>query len=201
VIDTVGIDGLTIRSVAKVAGAPPMSLYTHFSNKNQLLDLVYSGLSRRLYADDNMPTTWQADLFTLARHVHSVLIAHPRWIPVLSRPAVPLDVPIRERILKQMVDDGMSPETAMAALTSLLVTTIGLVLVDVTLREPDGQPAMTKRYDRLRAWAEASPNGDNPVTRAALSKFRRLNLDENFLLAIRSLIAGLDANRKVRNGS
>jgi AcrR family transcriptional regulator len=195
VVDRVGIDGVTIRSVAKLAGAPPMSLYSHFKNKSELLDLVNTEVSRRLYSDDIPETTWQSDLLALCHHVRNVLVEHPRWIPVLSRPSSPLSAPVRERILRQMVDDGMSPEAAMAALASAMMTTVGLVLVDVTLRESDGQTVMVKRYERLRAWAEASSNADITVTRTALSKLRKLNLEENFLLALRSLITGLDVNR------
>jgi AcrR family transcriptional regulator len=201
VIDTVGVDRLTIRSVAKLAGAPPMSLYTHFSNKQELLDLVYTELTRRLYGEPIASTRWQDALLELSRHARSVLIEHPRWISILSRPAAQTAVPRRERILKQMVDDGLSPEDAIAALASVMMTTVGLVLVDVTLREPDGQAAMSKRFDRLRAWADAAQeDDDSPVTRAAASRLRRLNLEENFLLAVRSMIAGLDANR-TRNGT
>jgi AcrR family transcriptional regulator len=201
VIDTVGLDRLTIRSVARLAGAPPMSLYTHFSNKEELLDLVYTELTRRLYGEPIATTSWQDALFELSRHARSVLIEHPRWISILSRPSAQTAVPRRELILKQMVDDGLSPEGAFAALASVMMTTVGLVLVDVTLREPDGQAAMSKRFDRLRAWAEAHGNDDSPVTRAAVSSLRRLNLEENFLLTLRSMIAGLDANRPGRNGA
>jgi AcrR family transcriptional regulator len=196
VIDTVGVERVTIRSVAKLAGAPPMSLYTHFTNKNELLELVYRELSRRLYPDDVPETTWQADLLVLCQRVRTLLIEHPRWIPLLARPVSPTAIRLRERLLRQMVDDGMSPDAAMATLTSAMMTTIGLVLVDVTLREPDGQAAMARRYERLRAWAEATPDAEQSVTRAALSKRTRLNLEENFTLAVRSLIAGLDARRK-----
>ena len=173
-----------------------MSLYTHFSNKNELFDLVYAELTRRLYADDHAPTTWQSDLFMLCQHVREVLVAHARWIPLLARPSTPLAVPIRERLLGQMVRDGMTAESAMAALTSALMTTIGLVLVDTSLREPDGDAAMSKRYERLRAWAESAPDFEEALTKTALSKQRHLDLEANFQLAIQSLITGLDANRR-----
>ncbi|HEX6276202.1 MAG TPA: TetR/AcrR family transcriptional regulator [Polyangiaceae bacterium] len=197
VIDTAGIDRVTIRSVAKLAGAPPMSLYTHFTNKGELLELVYTEVWRRLYPDDMPETTWQADLFALCRHLRNSLIEHPRWIPLLARPVVsPPLIPLRERLLRQMVNDGLSPAAAMGALTSALITTIGLVLVDVTLREPDGQTAFTRRFERLRVRAESTTDHEHSVTRAAVSKFRRLNLEETFLLALRSLIAGLDVQRR-----
>jgi hypothetical protein len=179
-----------------------MSLYTHFSNKQELLDLVYTEFARRLYGEPTVSPTWQDGLLELSRHARSVLIEHPRWISILARPMAQTAIPRREHVLKQMVDDGLSPEDALAGLVSVMMTTVGLVLVDVTLREPDGQAAMSRRFDRLRAWAESLQGGhdDSPVTRAAASKLRRLNLEENFLLAVRSMIAGLYANR-TRNGA
>ena len=194
VIDTAGVEHLTIRSVAKLAGAPPMSLYTHFSNKNELLDLVYGEVSRRIYPAEKPPSSWQADLLEVCCHMRNVLTEHPRWIQLLARPSAPLSVPLRERILKQMVDAGVAPGAAMAALATSILTTIGLVLADVTLRDADGQAALAKRFDRLRVWAEASRDDENRVTRMATSKLRRLNLEETFLLAMRSLIAGFEAN-------
>ena len=47
VVDEVGVDGLTIRAVAGLVGAPPMSLYTHFDNKEGLLDFMNAEISRR----------------------------------------------------------------------------------------------------------------------------------------------------------
>jgi AcrR family transcriptional regulator len=197
VIDKVGIDRLTIRAVAKLAAAPPMSLYTHFTNKNELLDFVYTEVWRRLYPDELPSVNWSAGLLALCGHVRNLLIEHPRWIPLLAQPASPPGVPGRERILKEMVQAGMAPGAAMAALTSAMLTTIGLALVEVTLRAPDGREGITKRYERLRVWAEESRGDDHPVTRKALSKHRHLNLEENFLLVVRSLIAGFEANQKL----
>ena len=198
VIDTVGVDRLTIRSVAKHAGAPPMSLYTHFSNKSELLELIYAEFTRRLYGDPSPAVKWQDDLLDLCLRIRGLLIEHPRWIALLSGPAMPAVVPRRERILEKMERDGMAPEAALAALTSALTTTLGLSVLDAILRAPDGEDALTKHWDRLRDWSETSQREDNRLTRAAVSKLRRLNHEENFLLVIRSLIAGLAANRAGR---
>jgi AcrR family transcriptional regulator len=48
IVDRAKVDGLTIRAVARQVGAPPMSLYSHFANKEQLLDLMYGELVRRM---------------------------------------------------------------------------------------------------------------------------------------------------------
>jgi AcrR family transcriptional regulator len=198
--DEAGIDALTIRAVARLVGAPPMSLYTHFANKQGLLDLMYSELARRLYADNQHPT-WQSELLALCRQVRAVLLEHPRWIPLLSRPAPPLDVPLRERLLRLMVDDGMLPEFALAALTSAILISIGLVLAEVTFREADGHSSLAKRFSRRRTWVEGaeSANGKHPLMLDALSKLRRPDLSDNFTLAVNTFIAGLEVNRSRAN--
>ena len=194
VVDRVGVDAVTIRAVAKAVGAPPMSLYRHFSNKEDLLDLMYAALARRLYADAKHPT-WQAELFFLCHQVRHVLTEHPRWAPLLSRPAPPMAVPLRERLLKLMVSDGMSTEGAFAALSAAILTSIGLVLVELTLRGPDGQSSVTNRFDRLKVWVETSSDAQYPLTQEAVSQLPRFALDDNFTFAVRTLIMGLETRR------
>src|SRR6187455_63643 len=116
VADRLGLEALTIRGVAEEVSAPPMSLYVHFANKNQLLDLMYAEVSRRMYEDDHLPT-WQGELFRLCQRVRGVLIEHPNWASLLSRPTPPLAVPMRERVLALMVADGMSEAQAFKVLS------------------------------------------------------------------------------------
>lgn len=53
VADQVGIDRLTIRAVAKLADVPTMSLYSHFSSKDELLDLMHAEVTQRLFSDEH----------------------------------------------------------------------------------------------------------------------------------------------------
>jgi AcrR family transcriptional regulator len=190
VVDRVGVGALTIRAVARRAGAPPMSLYTHFSNKEELLDLMYSEVSRRLYADTGHDT-WQEELLALAHQVRRGLLEHPRWTPLLSRPAPPLAVATRERLLRMLTDSGMSPEMALRTMSAAILSAVGLALVELTFREPDGESSFGKRFDRLRTWFENDvPQPETAVTRAALSSMARLDLSETFSFAMQSLVDG-----------
>jgi AcrR family transcriptional regulator len=197
IVDEVGLDALTIRAVAKLVGAPPMSLYTHFASKDELIDLMYSELARRLYADAQRPT-WQEELLTLCRLVRAILVALPRWIPLLSRPAPPTTVPPRERLFSLMTKDGMSADEALAAVSSAVLLSIGHVLVEVTFRGSDGESSVAKRFERIRAWVETGEDPlalQRPVTRSAFTTLRRLDLEDNFTLTVRTFIAGLEAKR------
>jgi AcrR family transcriptional regulator len=89
IADQDGLAGLTIRAVADRVGAPTMSLYTHFRNKNELLDLMLMEIAARIYICERHPT-WQAEMLALCRRVYHLLSEHPKWIPLLSRPVWPV---------------------------------------------------------------------------------------------------------------
>ncbi|HVY29490.1 MAG TPA: TetR family transcriptional regulator [Polyangiaceae bacterium] len=189
VVDRVGVDALTIRAVASAAGAPPMSLYTHFANKEELLDLMYAEMSRRMYADTGHDT-WQAELLGLAQQVRQTLLAHPRWATLLSRPAPPLSVAARERVLSMMTTQGMPAADALRCFSTAMVVAIGLSLVELTFREPDGASSFARRFERLRTWFEQDSTSLEPTSREAFSAARHFDLGETFDLAMRTLVAG-----------
>jgi AcrR family transcriptional regulator len=193
VVDRVGVRALTIRAVARRVGSPPMSLYTHFSNKEELIDLMYGEVARRLYADAGQDT-WQKELLALGHQVRSVLLQHPRWTPLLSRPAPPTAVGARERLLRMMTDAGKTPETALRALSSTVLVAVGLALVELTFRDPEGDSSFGKRFDRLKTWFENDvPALNSPVAKAAFSKMPRLDFSDTFDFTIRALIGGMGA--------
>jgi TetR/AcrR family tetracycline transcriptional repressor len=191
VVDEVGVDGLTIRAVASHAGAPPMSLYTHFANKEELLDLMYAELSRRLYPDSGQPT-WSSELTTLAFHIRRTLLAHPRWTPLLSRPAPPAVVPVRERVLSLMVAAGMPAEQALRGVSSTILVALGLTMVELNFLEPDGGSRLAHRFDQLEAaFAEEPITSVEPTTAAALAGRSRFDFERVFALSLETLIQGL----------
>jgi len=196
VVDDVGVEALTIRAVAKLAGAPPMSLYTYFANKNELLDLMYTEVARRLYADAAHPT-WQTELLATCEQVRAVLMVHPNWAPLLTRPVPPSGVQKRERLLRLMTDAGMSPADAVATLSHAVITSIGLALVDITFHRA-GQLDAARRFERLKDWMTASATADEPVTHTGFSKLPSLAPNETFAFTMKMIIAGIEADLSTR---
>jgi AcrR family transcriptional regulator len=194
VADRDGVERLTIRAVSDLVGAPPMSLYTHFGNKNELLDLMYVEISRRMYMYEAHPT-WQAELTALCQRVRRLLTEHPRWVPLLARPSPPLAVPLRESILKLMVADGLGATDALMSLSCAVLATIGLVLADLALAKPGGGSTIDERYERLKEWVDTPAGQANPETRSAMSKRAHLERDYLFQFFVGALIAGLDSRR------
>lgn len=199
VVDSVGFDALTIRAVAAAVSAPPMSLYTHFANKEELLDLMYLEVSHRLYPDLGQ-ATWQAELLALSRHVRATLLAHPRWTPILSRsapPATPSRVSGRERLLKLMVADGFAPESALGGLSACVLGAIGQVLLEVTFRADDGESTLGRRFQRLKGWFDEHEELETePTTRQAFANAPSFDMSATFEFMLQTLIAGLEQRRK-----
>jgi AcrR family transcriptional regulator len=194
--DSVGLQALTIRALAKHVGAPPMSLYSHFANKEELLDLMYGEVARRLYLDSGHPR-WQDELRAVSEQVRQVLLAHPRWVPLLSRPTQPTTVGVRERLLTLMSADGMTPGDALRALTSVTLLALGMALVELSFRDPEGESAFSSRFERIRAhFDETEVSSDTLVSREAFMKVQRFDLGETYRFALGSLIAGLEASTK-----
>lgn len=192
VVDRGGLDALTIRAVASALGSPPMSLYAHFTSKEELLDLMYVAVAAHIYAETGEPT-WQDELAALSEQVHRVLRQHPNWIPLLSRPAPPMTLTVRERLIRLMTEDGISPEDALQAIYSATLVSIGMVLVELTFRDAQGHSALQTRFDKLRGWFETTNDPGHTLARAAFTKTHRLDLGANHAFTVRALVEGLTA--------
>jgi len=193
--DEVGLRALTIRAVAKRADVAPMSIYTHVQNKEELFDFMYLEVTARLYADAGHPT-WQAEYISMCHQVRQTLLLHPRWAPLLSRPAPPLSIPLRERMLALMTADGLSLDDAFGAISHGALSSIGYALVELTFRDSEGSSSLVKRFEKLKQWAE-QPAADkpDPLTRAAVTKASRFDLSAVFARSIRIYVSGLEAGR------
>lgn len=173
-----------------MVGAPPMSLYTHFANKEELLDLMHAELSRRLFPDFGEPT-WQGELSMMAFHIRRTLLSHPHWTELLSRPAPPSSVPFRERVLTLMVGAGMPAEQALQDVSSTILVALGLTLAELKFLDPDGVSRLSRRFDQLKtAFADEPLAAEAPTTRAAVAGPGSFDFEKTFALSLETLIRG-----------
>ena len=90
-IERDGVDGLSMRKLARVLGRDPMILYRHAPNKAALLDGVAELVLAQLKVDPADPD-WAGQLREVARGYRALALAHPNVVPLLvTRPlATPL---------------------------------------------------------------------------------------------------------------
>jgi AcrR family transcriptional regulator len=79
VADKDGLDAVSIRRVAALLGVRPMSLYTHISSKDELLDLMANELVGLMLVEPPPEGGWRTQLTALARRAHATFVAHP-WV-------------------------------------------------------------------------------------------------------------------------
>lgn len=81
IMDTEGLDAVTMRRVGRELGVEAMSLYNHVANKDDILD----GMVDLILTDIEVPgtgTDWKGAMRQRSLSAHRVLLVHP-WAAVL----------------------------------------------------------------------------------------------------------------------
>jgi AcrR family transcriptional regulator len=190
--DREGLDSVTIRGVADEVGVAPMSLYTHFDKKEELIDFMFARLLERIFETAD-PLTWQEGLEAGARSARATLQAHPSWIPLLTRTAVPVSS-LRpfERELKLMRKDGLTLESAMRAISSAMAFTLGFVLVERFMGAHSAVSIPTRHLSAVSTLLPTvEPKSFAQIVSAA-ALFPKWSFDDVFDAGLHSLIAGIE---------
>jgi AcrR family transcriptional regulator len=113
-VDSEGLDALSMRRLGQELGCDPMSLYRHAANRAALLD----GLTETVLNDD---PDWQSQLRKIAHELRLLALRHPNVVPLLvTRPlSTPLGLrplgtlrPL-EQILALLIKAGFPPADAL----------------------------------------------------------------------------------------
>jgi len=84
-IDEEGLVGLSMRKLAGALGVAPMSLYTHFADRDSLLEAV----AQLLYAQIDAPTGEdlgpEETVRQIMKSVRRVLVDHPAAVPLVAK--------------------------------------------------------------------------------------------------------------------
>ncbi|MCX2947413.1 TetR/AcrR family transcriptional regulator [Lentzea sp. NEAU-D7] len=189
VIDTEGVAGVGMRSVARALGVDAKSLYNHVDGKDGLLDAVAEHLLGGLVLPE--PTgDAHRDLRAIAQAFRARALAHPGAAPlVLTRQLSSLEglAPV-DAVLKVLLAAGAGAEEAVHLLRMLLATLIGTLL-----REVSAAPAFGGDDGERREALQAS--GLPAVVRTAphLAEFDRdAEFEYAVDLAVTAVLARID---------
>jgi AcrR family transcriptional regulator len=169
IIDRDGVDGLSMRRLARALDRDPMILYRHAPNKAALLDGVAETVLAQLQVD-RTSRDWVAQLRAVARDYRRLALAHPNVVPLLvTRPlATPLGLrphgtlrPL-EDVLTLLTGAGFSGPDALHIYRALFGFLHGHVLNE--LQELVDNPDEVN--DLLRLGLHRLPIGEFPLLRS-----------------------------------
>jgi AcrR family transcriptional regulator len=168
IIDRDGVDGLSMRRLARALRRDPMIVYRHAPNKAALLDGVAEIVLAQLEVDRSDPD-WVGQLRVVAHNYRRLALAHPHAVPLLvirpltttlgMRPAGTLRV--LEDILALLTGAGFNGPDALHIYRTLFGFLHGHVLNE--LQELVENPDETS--DLLRLGLHRLPIGEFPHLR------------------------------------
>ncbi len=169
IIDRDGVDGLSMRRLARALGRDPMILYRHAPNKAALLDGVAETVLAQLKVDST-DRDWAAQLRTVARDYRRLALAHPHVVPLLVTRLLTTPLALRphgtlrplEDVLTLLTRAGFSGPDALHIYRALFGFLHGHVLNE--LQELVENPDETD--DLLRLGLHRLPIGEFPLLRS-----------------------------------
>lgn len=157
-----GLDGLTMRALARRLGVAPNALYSHVATKTELIDDILDDVLRAVDLPRPGRGDWQAGLRTMMASTHRVLLMHPDLVPLyLARQGArgPNAQRLGEVMLALLARGGVTGPSAQDAQRALIVHAIGSAAF--TSRPPlEGRgdrrapprPELIRTFERSLSW-------------------------------------------------
>lgn len=197
-LNDVGLDGLTLRRIAKELNVQAPALYWHFKNKQELLDEMATELYERMTAPlvaagpDFGGGDWKALLTESCRGMRRTLLTYRDGGKVFGGTRLDNSASMRpmEIFMSALTAAGFRPHRAARAWFTVYTYTIGYVIEEQSVFPVPGEPWRDPTYDlddrkrRLGA--------DFPLTVVAGEEYFG-DTARGFDDGLRAVIAGIEA--------
>jgi len=156
IIESDGVDALTMRRVADRVSSSPMAIYRHVRDRDELLVGVLDRLVTELPAP-RLPAEPRARLVRLWRFLHDGLARHPWVVELLAQGDViaPAVLPTMERINASAMACGLSTEEAARAYRIVWGFTVGHLLIRLGAARTDAREEHQALQTRVRTDVDA----------------------------------------------
>jgi TetR/AcrR family transcriptional regulator, tetracycline repressor protein len=204
VIDSLGLDGLTVRALAQELGVGTMTLYWYVQNKDEVLDLV----SDRLLLDVAVAapdTDWREAARQVATSVRAAALRHANAVPVMvGRGSFgPNGLRLTENSLSVFRSAGFDDADAADAYFTFSNFVWGFCAQQTANTGGTGQSPSARQsyFQMVRGYIEGLPPEQYPNLRATAGRIFTASLDERFAFGVECLISGLEARLRARTSA
>lgn len=187
-LDKGGIEGLTLRKLARALGVKAPSLYWHFANKQALLDAVADALIDDVGRDIPPGQHWRDTLRQVAGQLRRALNAHRDGARVFAGTYIATENVLRpgEAVLSALMDAGADIDFAANTIFHISYYVMGFVIEEQAVSGDEID--MAQRVQTLLALAE---NGFPKSHRAARMMFEP-DFDARFADGVDLLLTGVE---------
>ncbi|MFG2590809.1 TetR/AcrR family transcriptional regulator C-terminal domain-containing protein [Streptomyces sp. NPDC048438] len=191
-LNEVGLEGLTLRAIARELDVKAPALYWHFKDKQALLDEMATVMYRRMLAQElpgPTPHTWQQQMVAYQSALRGALLSYRDGAKVYSgaRFTGTDHADGLEAHLRTMVDAGFELWQAVRAGTTVNAYTMGFVT-----EEQGVQPMPDERREGYDIDERAGRLERYPLAAAAGAEIFT-NYDERFEDGLWIVVAGIEA--------
>ncbi|MFI6444623.1 TetR/AcrR family transcriptional regulator [Kitasatospora sp. NPDC050543] len=193
IIDSEGLDALSMRRVAQELDTGAASLYAHVSNKDELIEQVLDLVHAQIEHEEPDPERWQEQIKDLMRRGRAALISHrdiARAAVLANVPTTPHAMDTTEAMLAILRAGGLDEQTAAYG-----VELLGLY-VTATAFEESSRAGLTQAdfeayTGGVREYFSTIPADRYPMITSLAGALTRSVGDERFEFGLDILVAGL----------
>ncbi|MFI9721601.1 TetR/AcrR family transcriptional regulator C-terminal domain-containing protein [Streptomyces sp. NPDC052396] len=193
VLNEEGLEGLTLRRIAKDLNVQAPALYWHFKHKRDLLDAMATEMMRRMSEGFvNEPADWREVLTETQRAFRGALLRYRDGGKVFSgtRFTDTSYAPPMEAHLRRLVGLGLTPRAATRATFTANCYTVGYVIEEQAMGPDPGRGESDGHGYDLEARARRL--ADYPLTaEAGFELFG--DPDAGYEAGLRAIVAGIEA--------
>ncbi|HXV94293.1 MAG TPA: TetR/AcrR family transcriptional regulator C-terminal domain-containing protein [Pseudonocardia sp.] len=145
-IDEVGLDGFSVRALAKRMGVYPAALHWHAGSRTELLALVVTEVARSVPVPET--ATWEEFVRELAAGFRRTLQAHPAVAPAFVTQVVNAtpELPAVDRLLAHLEDAGFHGAELREVYNAVIGAAVGFVGVELAAVPADDHDDWATRF-------------------------------------------------------
>ncbi|MER7790134.1 TetR/AcrR family transcriptional regulator C-terminal domain-containing protein [Streptomyces sp. NPDC097640] len=190
-LNEVGLEGLTLRRIAKELNVQAPALYWHFKNKQALLDEMATAMYREMAAGSVPPAaTWQERVAGAQRALRRALLRYRDGAKVFSGSHFTdtSHAAAQDEHLRALVAAGFTPGTAARASFIAYAFTLGFVIEEQAVEPMPGERA--EGYD---VQERAERIGEEYPLAAEAGPDLFSDYETRFEEGLRVMVAGIEA--------
>jgi AcrR family transcriptional regulator len=193
ILDSEGLEGLSMRRIAEELDTGAASLYWHVGSKDGLLDLLFDHVIGEQQVPDPDPARWQEQLKEVGRLQRATILRHRDLVAVsLGRiPMGPNALRFSERVVGILRAGGVPDDLAVAGHLLLISTINGFTLDETADSAEDGGGGAALAQDAARDYIASLPPAQFPNLTAVAGQYATVDRDERFELLLDLFVDGL----------